>query len=509
MKNHDKVNELLAGFILGELTKEQAREVQEHLDNCPACRQEAEQMKMVLACADRMSGLSADESMCADAKGSVLNGVKNEDNSTTASVPGVVRIFERKNIMQSKSMKVAVAAVIIIGVFIGLNMLGISPDGSSVAWAEVAELVEQAKTVAYRMHMKMKGMPGCPKDKEMELDYKVKMSSDYGMRMDATMDGKAISQTYILFAENSLISIMPEQKKFMRMTLTDDLLEKMRKESGNPKEMVAEFMKLDYIELGSSEIDGVEVEGVETNDPKMVGGMFENFVARLWVEVETGLPVLMEMEYVSDDGSVQMDMVMDGFEWNIEFDTSEFAHVIPADYESIGDIKMPEMNEESAIKGLRAIVEITGGKYPKSLNPIEIATELGNIQMKERKARRRKIRRAKKEAIAAGIDPNTIPEVLEAKKEMEEKLEGLIEDQMAMQGVYMFYMHLVTEEKDPAYFGDRVTPEDTGEVLMRWLNDDGGYRVIFGDLSIGDLSPEELGGIEGQMEAQLAEPVME
>lgn len=411
--------------------------------------------------------------------------------------------------MQSKPMKVAVAAIIIIGVFIGLNMLGIAPDGSSVAWAELTERVEQAKTVAYRMHMKMKGMPGCPKDKEMELDYIVKMSSDYGMRMDAQVDGKDISQTYILFAENSMISIIPEQKKFIRMTLTDDLLEKMRKESGDPKEMVAEFMKLDYTELGSSEIDGVEVEGIETNDPKMAGGMFENFVARLWVEVETGLPVLMEMEYVSDDGSVQMDMVMDGFEWNIEFDTSEFAHVVPADYELLADIEMPEMNAESAVAGLAVFARMMDGKYPSSLNPIEVATELGNIQIKERKAERRIIRRAKKKAIAAGIDPNTIPEVLEAKKEMEEKLEGLIKDQMAMQGVYMFYMHLVTEDKDPAYFGKRVTPEDTGAVLMRWLNDDGGYRVIFGDLSIGDLSPEELGEIEGQMEAQLAEPVME
>ena len=77
--------------------------------------------------------------------------------------------------------------------------------------------------------------------------------------------------------------------------------------------------------------------------------------------------------------------------------------------------------------------------------------------------------------------------------------------QMKMQGLCMFYMHLVTEDKDPAYYGDRITPADTDAILMRWVNDDGGYSVIFGDLSVGDFTPEEL----AEMEAKLPELLTE
>ncbi len=501
MKTHDEIKEMIAGFILGELTKEQASEVQEHLSDCPECRQEVEQMKLVLRCSDHMSGLAADENMCADAKSSVFCALKNEDNNTTVSRPGVVRISERKNIMQSRSMRVAVAAVVILGVFIGLNMLGISPDGSSVAWAELAERVEQAKTVIYRVHATMKRLPGLPEDKVIEMEQVMKVSSDYGMRMDMHMDGKEISQTYILFAEKTILSIMPEQKKFIRMALTGELLEKTRKESYDPKEMVAQFMGTEYVELGRSEIDGVEVEGIETNDPKVIGGMFGNFAARMWVEVETGLPVLMEMKFSGDDGSMDSVIVIDGFEWGAEIDASEFAHVIPADYELIADVKMPEMNEDSAVKGLRAIVEMTGGRYPKSLNIMDLTKEVSEFTVEKMKKEREARQEAVAAAIAAGIDPNTIQEAQPEKEAIQE----MIDEQMTIQGAAMFYMHLVTEDKDPAYFGERVTSEDTDAVLMRWLNDTGGYRVIYGDLSIGDLSGEEL----GELEAELAEPVVQ
>ena len=85
----------------------------------------------------------------------------------------------------------------------------------------------------------MKGLPGLPEDKVMEFEQVIKVSSDYGMRMDISMDGKEMSQMYILFAEKTMVSITPDLKKFIRMALTDELLEKTRKESYDPKEMVA------------------------------------------------------------------------------------------------------------------------------------------------------------------------------------------------------------------------------------------------------------------------------
>ena len=55
--------------------------------------------------------------------------------------------------MKTKITKFAAAAVIIIGVAIGINYSGMSVDGSSVAWASIAERVQQSKAIIYHMVM--------------------------------------------------------------------------------------------------------------------------------------------------------------------------------------------------------------------------------------------------------------------------------------------------------------------------------------------------------------------
>ncbi|MHC4620905.1 MAG: hypothetical protein ACYTEQ_24425, partial [Planctomycetota bacterium] len=59
---------------------------------------------------------------------------------TVLTEPNVWRI-----IMQSRITKVAVAAVIIIAVILGLNIIG-GPDMASVAWADVVKNIEQIQT---------------------------------------------------------------------------------------------------------------------------------------------------------------------------------------------------------------------------------------------------------------------------------------------------------------------------------------------------------------------------
>ncbi|MHC4559704.1 MAG: hypothetical protein ACYS80_20625 [Planctomycetota bacterium] len=59
-----------------------------------------------------------------------------------------------------------------------------------------------------------------------------------------------------------------------------------------------------------------------------------------------------------------------------------------------------------------------------------------------------------------------------------------------------FYTQLVAEEKEAVYYGDTVTAENPEAVLLRWKVSDGVYRVIFGDLSAGNFSTEELAELE-------------
>ena len=405
-------------------------------------------------------------------------------------------------IMQNKVTKFATAAVIILGVFLAMYSLGISPDGSSVAWASLAKHVQQIKTVTYKMHMTMKGIPVGEKDKTMDtnMDQQMTMSSDYGIRSDFLDGDKIVSSSYILFAEKEMITLMPSMKKYLRVTLTDDLREKMQQQSYDPRKMVVGFMDVDYVELGRKVIDGIEVEGVEVNDPKAAGGMFLEFLGRMWVDIKTDLPVLIEMEMGSENG-IKVKSVITDFQWNIELDESDFAYIIPEDYKSMGDVAMPEMNAEAAIEGFKYLMEINGGKFPKTLNPLDLMKEANEVRSKERKQKREARKKAIEEADLAGIDPSTIPEVQkeEFTKEMQKRM---MDEQMKIQGVWMFYMQLVTGKKDPAYYGDRITPEDKDMILMRWLNDKDGYTVIFADLSTGDFTVEQV----VEMELELPEP---
>jgi hypothetical protein len=55
---------------------------------------------------------------------------------------------------------------------------------------------------------------------------------------------------------------------------------------------------------------------------------------------------------------------------------------------------------------------------------------------------------------------------------------------------------LQRKNPDVAYHGKTVTAADAGKVLFRWKLDDGGYRVIFGDLSSETVPAERLKVLE-------------
>jgi len=101
---------------------------------------------------------------------------------------------------------------------------------------------------------------------------------------------------YIMPQEKSMVMLMHDQKAYTRMTFEDDLLDRMKKQNNDPREMVRQMLDSEYTELGFSEIDGVSVQGFETTDSAYAAGMADSITVRLWVDVETGLPFQAEME---------------------------------------------------------------------------------------------------------------------------------------------------------------------------------------------------------------------
>ena len=88
---------------------------------------------------------------------------------TTRAVGKRITIIERIRAMKTLP-KLAAAAVIIIAVLLGIYYFGSSIEVASVAWGQVAEKVEQAKTFVYRMKMTMTGMTGMPGQAARERD---------------------------------------------------------------------------------------------------------------------------------------------------------------------------------------------------------------------------------------------------------------------------------------------------------------------------------------------------
>ena len=348
--------------------------------------------------------------------------------------------------------------------------LGILGD-KSVDWATLAEHVEQIKTVAYQMRIKMKGMAEMPEGRTVELTSVARFAYERGFVIDTTtyVDGRDVkTRTCVAFDQDILVLLIPREKKYIRMKLTGELLEKLKKDNSDPRTMLKQTMGYDYTKLGRATINGIKVEGIEVTDPALGAGMFDEIVARLWCDVETDLPVLMTMRGTADNGAVLREITLENFNWDVLIDPAELVPDIPADYELLAQAEAGGKDGKDFVETLAFFAEVTGGRYPSKLTGMTVVNEFAQAI------------RAK----SAGQEPDK-----ERMKEMTSKI-------VKLQTIGMTYAAMVQDGNDPAYYGDKVTAEFPHAVLMRWKMVDNTYRVIFGDLSIRDVTPEKLAELE-------------
>lgn len=370
-------------------------------------------------------------------------------------------------VMTSKIAKLAAAAMIVIGVFVGYEIF---TGTSSVSWAEVLERVAAVRAVVYKAEV-----TGSKHGHPFEHRIEAVQSDDYGTRMDAYMGDILISRQFMLTGENAHITVFPDQKKYLEVELT----EQIRRQNGDPKIMVEEFLRGNYKELGRSEINGIAVEGVESTDISPTAGFpggaglvredrqfLGQVVGRLWVDVATGWPVEVTLEITDDSASQQMTIVVSDFQWEAQVDPETFTSVIPDGFTLMYTVQAGRLESgEQIVDGLRYFAKLSGGKYPAKFTIPGILGELGDLVKTH------------------SSDPSF-----------------QFDD---LQGVNLKYgaqyaARLEAEGKEPMYYGQTVTAADAGKVLLLWKLDDGNYRVIFGDLRIEDVSPSELAKLEAQ-----------
>lgn len=341
-------------------------------------------------------------------------------------------------------------AVILIG-FIGyLIMAG---GDSSRAYADVVERLREAHTLTYTVTPRVEGMPIT-----MEFVFK----DPHYIRVSDALD--VVYSVYNM-AEKKGLMVMTPQKQYIEMDLSDLSSEQLKL-----SEVVYEMRSLperaDEI-LDEREIDGRIVQGFRVTE--------KGLDRTLWVDVDTGDLVRLE-EFANTSG---MRHIIENIRFDIEYDDSFFSIEPPAGFTPM------KVDYDSSIPGEQDLINMldffsslhVDALFPESMNPVEVSPSLTDL-MKSGKFR----------------EPDT-----EGMTE-EEKLQITMEStNKLMRG--WFFVRQLGPQNDWHYLGKGVRL-GAADTPVFWYKPDGSdtYRVVYGDLDVRDVAPEDLPSVPTEEE---------
>ncbi len=244
-----------------------------------------------------------------------------EQEQSQETEPAVNRPAIRRMIMKNSMVKLGIAAVIVAVIGIGIvEFLG-TGSTSGVVWAEVAKNVEASRGVIFRA--RDTGSRD-PRD-DWPNGYRIFWRSAAVSRMDIYRGGQIYRAIYLNYEAKTTIGVLHDAKRYSKEAMNDQTA---RGDKGwsDPQGLLNLALSLEHHALGQKTIDGVLCEGIEATGPD--GG-----TGRLWVGVETGYPVLAEIEGIK--GGIRHTGTMDQFRWNVDLSAEGVEPEIPAGYEPL------------------------------------------------------------------------------------------------------------------------------------------------------------------------------
>ena len=271
----------------------------------------------------------------------ILSDASTSMKQAVAAHQRIYRTCLWRTIMKSNITKWATAAVLIIAVMVGFNTFDSSMGGSSVALAEVIRSIQNANTAVWHEQRVMT----CEGEELpfLKSDVVRYYSLEYGGKEDMySMENVLLQQVYWLPEENVRVEVVPLLKQYMRTEMT----EAQRTIGGQSVEAIVELVKSEEsTKLGRRTINGREAEGFEIENSTIAGALVhiecDRLVTRLWIDVETSLPLRYETELVTRDKhltllsggkAVEVKVIGDQFQWDMELEPSLFGPDIPPDY---------------------------------------------------------------------------------------------------------------------------------------------------------------------------------
>ena len=340
----------------------------------------------------------------------------------------------RRKIMKSPITRIAAAAVIIIAVIIGLNYFGDSITVTSTAYAEIVERLHNARTMIYTANGTT----------EIEIAFK---KPGY---MRTTMPGDYV--TAIDWTQGKGISTLPTRKQFIEMEMSN-LPNDPAQQQFNVIEKLRTLPDRADEELGTREIDGRVLQGFRVTE--------EDVINTVWIDPQTRDLVRVETEFINAPG---MNVVMTDFQFDVDLDDSLFSLTPPAGYTRIEvQADVSEVTEQDLIEYLRAWSSWTkDGTFPPTFNPMEL--QKVSMEMEQQ---------------GKFGDGQTTEQQRDR-------------DAMKMYRGIMFLTQLPADS-NWRYAGEDVKFGDAGTPIF-WYRPEGSqtYRVIYGDLSVKDVAPENL-----------------
>ena len=257
------------------------------------------------------------------------------DKHALSEVEGIQSVVTQPNIgrtiMKSRIIKLAAAAVIIALVVLGLFEFIGTDKTSGVVWADVARKIGASRGVIYRSRASRSGQP-------VESEYSIVYLSDTRSRHDSYKGEQIINTSYCDFNTKTFTWVEHDAKKYTQEAMSEETLREQHGAWASPKRWITEFLSKNHRKLGQKTINGVLCEGLETTDTTFGVSTFEvdSLLARIWVSVETGYPVMLEGEITGvGDEKIHIKGVLDQFQWDVELDPGIFEPKIPSDYEEI------------------------------------------------------------------------------------------------------------------------------------------------------------------------------
>jgi hypothetical protein len=341
-----------------------------------------------------------------------------------------------RTIMKSHITKIAAAVVVISGVLIAMHFIGVST--ATVTFADVIKPILNAQTAVLDIIIGDEESGG-----------PVIHDMIRGSRIRRTLSNVEGIDTIIDLKESRILQLTHEKKEAAYIDLKGlpsmpNYMEILR----NIIKGLQENPNFEVEELGTQEIDGQEAIGFSARHPKAE--------ITIWADPETALPIRIEQV------SGQMRVICKNVKFDVPMDESLFSMDVPPEYKlQEAELDLHGSTEEDFIEGLRIMAEVFGdGQFPES--------------------------------VALEDYLKQAPAIMKKCEEL-----GLSEQEQTELGLklqnYLLFIRFFKGQGQWHYAGSGVKLGEANKAIF-WYQPEGSetWRVIYGDLSVKDVSAEDL-----------------